>query len=171
MELKLENCTIRSWRRGDEESLVRHANNYNVWRNLRDRFPHPYTLDDAREWIQMSNAENPQINFAIAVDGAAVGGIGLVLKDDIHRCTAEIGYWLGEEFWGRGIVTEAVRALTEWGFENFALSRIYAGVLEWNPASMRVLEKAGYQFEARLRKAIVKEGQVMDELIYAVIRE
>lgn len=171
MELKLENCTIRPWRRGDEESLVRHANNYNVWRNLRDRFPHPYTLDDAREWIQMSNAENPQINFAIAVGGQAAGGIGLVLKDDIYRCAAEIGYWLGEEFWGRGIVTEAVRAMTDWGVETFGLSRIYAGVLEWNPASMRVLEKAGYQFEARLRKAIVKEGLVMDEFIYAITRE
>ncbi len=171
MELKLKNCTIRPWQFGDEESLVRHANNYNVWRNLRDRFPHPYTLNDAREWVQMASKEQSQTNFAITVGGEAVGGIGLVLKDDIYRRTAEIGYWLGEEFWGRGIVTEAVRALTDWSFEHFDLSRIYAGVLEWNPASMRVLEKAGYRFEARLRKGIVKEGQVMDEFIYAVVRE
>jgi RimJ/RimL family protein N-acetyltransferase len=171
MELKLKTCVIRPWRPGDEESLVVHANNYNIWRNVRDRFPHPYTLEDAREWIRLAGEESPQTNFAIVVDGKAAGGIGLVLKDDIYRCTAEIGYWLSEAYWGRGIVTEAVRALTRWGFENFDLSRIYAGVLEWNPASMRVLEKAGYRFEGRLRKAVVKENQVMDEFIYAIVRE
>ncbi len=171
MEINLTNCTLRRWQPGDEESLARHANNYHIWRNVRDRFPHPYTLEDAREWIRLSGEENPQISFAIVVDGEAVGGIGLILKDDIDRCGAEIGYWLSEEFWGRGIMTEAVRVLTDWGFENFALSRIYAGVLEWNPASMRVLEKAGYRFEARLRKAVIKENRVMDQFIYAVIRE
>jgi RimJ/RimL family protein N-acetyltransferase len=171
MELKLKSCTLRRWQPGDEESLVRHANNYNIWRNVRDRFPHPYTMEDAQEWIRMAGEEDPQTNFAIVVRGQAAGGIGLVLKDDIYRCGAEIGYWLGEQFWGRGIMTEAVRGVTEWGFETFGLSRIYAGVLEWNPASMRVLEKAGYTFEARLRKAITKEGQVIDEFIYAVIRE
>ncbi|MGE0133103.1 MAG: GNAT family N-acetyltransferase [Blastocatellales bacterium] len=171
MEIKLKTCVIRPWRPGDEEALVVHANNYNIWRNVRDRFPHPYTPEDAREWIRLAGEEYPQTNFAIVVDDEAAGGIGLVLKDDIYRCTAEIGYWLSEAFWGRGIMTEAVRALTRWGFENFDLSRIYAGVLEWNPASMRVLEKAGYQFEGRLRKAIVKQNQVMDEFIYAIVRE
>ncbi len=171
MKLELKTCVIRPWQAGDEESLARHANNYGIWRNVRNRFPYPYSMDDAREWIRLAGEEDPQLNFAIVVGGEAVGGIGLVLKDDIYRCAAEIGYWLGEEFWGQGIMTEAARALTGWAFENFDLSRIYAGVLEWNPASMRVLEKAGYQFEARLRKAIIKEGQVMDELIYAVVRE
>jgi ribosomal-protein-alanine N-acetyltransferase len=171
MEIELKTCVIRPWRPGDEESLIAHANNYNVWRNLRDRFPHPYTMEDAREWIRRAGEESPQTNFAIAVDGEAVGGIGLMLKGDIHRCSAEIGYWLGETFWGRGVVTEAVRAMTQWAFDNFHLSRIYAGVLEWNPASMRVLEKAGYQFEGRLRKAVVKQNQVMDEFIYSIVRE
>jgi ribosomal-protein-alanine N-acetyltransferase len=171
MELELKTCVIRPWRPGDEESLAEHANNFNIWRNLRDRFPHPYTMEDAREWILRVGEESPQANFAIVVDGRAVGGIGLILKDDISRCSAEIGYWLGEAFWGRGITTEAVHALTNWGFDNFDLSRIYAGVLEWNPASMRVLEKAGYQFEGRLRKAVVKQNQVMDEFIYAIVRK
>lgn len=171
MKLELKTCVIRPWQMGDEESLVRHANNYKVWRNVRDRFPYPYGIDDAREWIRLASEENPQVNFAIVVGGEAVGGIGLVLKDDIYRCAAEIGYWLGEEFWGQGIMTEAVRALTRWGFEHFDLSRIYAGVLEWNPASMRVLEKAGYQFEGRLRKAVIKQNQVMDEFIYAIVRK
>jgi RimJ/RimL family protein N-acetyltransferase len=169
MEIELKTCLIRPWRPGDEESLVAHANNHNVWRNMRDRFPHPYTTDDAREWIRRIGEESPLTNFAIVVDGEAAGGIGLVLNGDIHRCSAEIGYWLGETFWGRGVMTEAVRALTQWAFDNFNLSRIYAGVLEWNPASMRVLEKAGYQFEGRLRKAVVKQNRVMDEFIYSVV--
>ncbi|HEX2491606.1 MAG TPA: GNAT family N-acetyltransferase [Blastocatellia bacterium] len=171
MEIELKTCVIRPWRPGDEESLVAHANNHKVWRNLRDRFPHPYTTDDAREWIRHMGEESPQTNFAIVVDGEAAGGIGLVLNGDIYRCSAEIGYWLGEAFWGRGVMTEAVRALTQWAFDNFNLSRIYAGVLEWNPASIRVLEKAGYQFEGRLRKAVVKQDLVMDELVYAVVND
>jgi RimJ/RimL family protein N-acetyltransferase len=170
MELELKTCVIRPWRLGDEESLVAHANNYKVWRNLRDRFPHPYTAEDAREWIRHVGEESPRTNFAIIVDGEAAGGIGLILNSDIHRCSAEIGYWLGEAFWGRGVVTEAVRALTQWAFDNFNLSRIYAAVLEWNPASMRVLEKAGYQFEGRLRNAVIKQNQVMDEFIYSILR-
>ncbi len=171
MELRLKSCIIRPWRAGDEESLVRHANNYKIWRNVRDRFPHPYTMDDARAWIDFASAEKPMTNFAIVVDGAAVGGIGLILQSDILQRSAEIGYWLGEELWGRGIVSEAVRALSEWAFANFDLCRIFAGVLEWNPASMRVLEKAGFQFEARLRKAVTKEGVTMDDFIYAIVRE
>src|SRR5262249_44995743 len=111
MELELKTCVIRPWRPGDEESLVIHANNPKIWRNMRDRFPHPYTMEDAREWVRLAGAESPQTNFAIVVDGKAAGGIGLILKDDISRCSAEIGYWLGESLWGRGIVTEAVRAL------------------------------------------------------------
>jgi [ribosomal protein S5]-alanine N-acetyltransferase len=171
MELKLKTCTVRPWRRGDEESLTVNADNYKIWRNVRDRFPYPYTIEAADEWIEIASQESPPTNFAIVVEGKAAGGIGFVFRDDINRCRAEIGYWLGEAYWGRGIVTEAVRALTEWAFDNFDLASIYAGVLEWNPASMRVLEKAGYKFEARLQKAMIKEGLVMDEFIYAVVRE
>jgi RimJ/RimL family protein N-acetyltransferase len=127
-------------------------------------------MEHALSWIELSQRVHPVTNFAIVVDGAAVGGIGLILKDDIYSRSAEIGYWLGEELWGRGIVSEAVRALTDWAFLNFDLCRIYAGVFEWNPASMRVLEKAGYQLEARLRKRVTKDGQTIDELIYAVVR-
>ncbi|HKX31933.1 MAG TPA: GNAT family N-acetyltransferase [Blastocatellia bacterium] len=172
MELKLKNCSIRLWQPGDERSLVQHANNYKVWRNVRDRFPHPYTIGDAHAWVEYVAGERPRTNFAIAVDGVAVGGIGLALQSDIYRRSAEIGYWLGELFWGRGIMSEAVRAFTTWGFANFGdLCRIYAGVLEWNPASRRVLEKAGFQFEARLRQAVTKDGQTMDDFIYAALRE
>lgn len=171
MKLKLSKSILREWKTGDEESLVQHANSRAIWRNLRDAFPHPYTLADASHWIEVANPTTPITNFAIVVDGAAVGGIGLVLKDDVFRRSAEIGYWLGEQFWGRGIVTEAVRAVTDYAFATFDLCRVYAGVFEWNPASMRVLEKAGYGLECRMRKSVTKDGQTLDELIYAVIRE
>ena len=170
MEIKLSRCVLREWESGDEKSLTKHANNRRIWRNLRDSFPHPYTLADARQWIEIANPTGPITNFAIIVDGAAIGGIGLMLKEDVFRRTAEIGYWLGEEFWGRGIVTEAVCAVTDYAFATFDLCRVYAGVFEWNPASIRVLEKAGYQFESRMRKSVTKDGQTIDELIYAVVK-
>jgi RimJ/RimL family protein N-acetyltransferase len=171
MEIRLSRCALRPWQQGDEESLIHHANNRKIWLNVRDAFPHPYTMDDAVEWIKGANPPDSITNFAIVVDGAAVGGVGMILKEDIYSRSAEIGYWLGEEFWGRGIVTEAVRAIVDYAFENFDLCRLYAGVLEWNPASMRVLEKAGFQLEARLRKAVTKDNQTMDEFIYAIVRE
>jgi ribosomal-protein-alanine N-acetyltransferase len=171
MELKLSKSVLREWKPGDEQSLVRNANSRRLWRNLRDAFPHPYTLADAEHWINIANPTTPIRNFAIVVDGAAVGGIGLVLKDDVFRRSAEIGYWLGEQFWGRGIVTEAVRAVTDYAFATFDLCRVYAGVFEWNLASTRVLEKAGYEFECRMKKSVTKDGQTIDELIYAMVRE
>ena len=170
MELELSKSRLRPWKPGDEESLVRHANSRVIWRNLRDAFPHPYTPANAQHWIRSANPATPVTNFAIVVDGSAVGGIGLVLKDDVFRRSAEIGYWLGEEYWGRGIVTEAVHAVTDYAFATFDLCRVYAGVFEWNHASMRVLEKAGYEYECRMRKSVVKDGEIIDELIYAIVR-
>ena len=170
MELKLTRSTIREWRVGDETSLVRHANNHKIWLNVRDAFPHPYTTADAEDGIRKASSDDPMISFAIEVDGQAVGGIGLVPQTDIFRRSAEIGYWLGEAYWGRGIVSEAVSAFTEWAFANFDLCRIYAGVFEWNPSSARVLEKAGFEFEGRMKKAVIKEDRTGDELIYATTR-
>lgn len=171
LEINLTRSLLRAWRPGDETLLTLQANNRNVWINLRDRFPHPYTLADAEEWIRQSRGIRPQTQFAIVIDGAAVGGIGLERRSDVFRRSAEVGYWLGEPFWGRGIMTEAVRAVTEYAFENFDLCRIEAGVFEWNSASMRVLEKAGYICEARLRKSITKEGRTIDQFLYAMVRE
>lgn len=171
MELKLERCTLRPWRPGDEASLVRHANNRRVWINMRDRFPHPYTAADARIWLGRAAADPRLQSFAIDVDGEAVGGIGIELGTDVARRSAEIGYWLGEPFWGRGIATEAVRAVTAWAFATHDLTRLHAEVFEWNPASRRVLEKAGYACEGRRRRAIFKDGRVIDALAYAIVRE
>lgn len=152
-------------------SLVRHANNYAVWRSLRDAFPHPYTLADAHRWVRTASSSDPPTHLAIVVSGQAVGGIGLTMGDDVYRQTAELGYWLGEAYWGRGIMTEAVRAFTEWAFDTFDLSRIAARVFDGNPGSVRVLEKCGYRFEGRFARAVVKEGRTLDELVYANIRQ
>ncbi|HEU4403612.1 MAG TPA: GNAT family protein [Candidatus Polarisedimenticolia bacterium] len=170
MDLTLETCRIRSWRLADAPSLARHANGRGVWLNVRDRFPHPYTLADADRWIRRAVETTPETQFAIVV-GEAVGGIGLEPKTDVERRSAEIGYWLGEPFWGRGIATEAVRAMTDFAFTHFDLCRLEALVFEWNPASARVLEKAGYQLEGRLRKSVLKDGRMIDSLLYAIIRE
>lgn len=170
MELRLRGFTLRPWRPGDETSLVRHANDRTIWLCLRDRFPHPYGLRHARAWIATRASAKPVSQLAIVVDGAAVGGIGLTIGDDVHRRSAEIGYWLGRAFWGRGIMTRAVRAATAYAFATFDLCRIWAGVFEGNRASMRVLEKAGYTPEGRLRKHVTKAGRTLDEFVYAVVR-
>jgi RimJ/RimL family protein N-acetyltransferase len=171
MKLELKTCTVRSWEWRDRESIVRYANNRNVSRNLRDRFPHPYTDRDARDWLDVVVDAEPETNFAIAVNGEAVGGIGYTLQYDVDRRSAEIGYWLGEEFWGRGIATEALIVVTKHAFANHDLCRVYAHVFDWNPASARVLEKAGFAYEGRMRKSVTKEGQTIDQLMYAMIRE
>jgi RimJ/RimL family protein N-acetyltransferase len=171
MQLEFPGGRIRSWRVGDEPSLARHANSRNIWLNVRDRFPHPYTLAAAEGWVAMASTAAPETQFAIEVSGEAAGGIGLFLQEDVERYSAEIGYWLGEAYWGQGITTKAVGRFTEWAFENFELCRIYASVFAWNEASCRVLEKAGYQLEGRLRQSGVKDGRVVDGLLYATVRE
>ncbi len=171
MEIALTTCNIRSWNWKDLASIVHHANNRKVWINLRDRFPHPYTVADARSWLQSVNEHRPETNFAIVVDDEAVGGIGFTLQQDVAFRSAEIGYWLGEEFWGRGIATEALKAVTEHAFNEYDLCRLYAHVFEWNQASARVLEKAGYLFEGRLRMSVTKDGQTIDQLMYAFTRD
>jgi RimJ/RimL family protein N-acetyltransferase len=171
MRLVLSKCEIRSWERGDAAALVRHADSRAVWRNLRDQFPFPYTETDAEMWIRTARSLRPETAFAIDVGGEAIGAIGVELKDDVYRRSAEIGYWLGETHWGRGIATEALIAMTDWAFANFDLVRLFAHVFEWNPASARVLEKAGYSFEARMRDAVTKDGRTIDALLYARLRD
>jgi RimJ/RimL family protein N-acetyltransferase len=171
MRLALRNCTVRSWRTDDLESLVTHADNRNVWINLRDRFPHPYSRADGRAWLETACRQDPETNFAIDVAGRAVGGIGFILQHDIAFRSAEIGYWLGEAFWGRGISTEAVRAVTAYAIDKYDLCRVFAAVFEWNPGSCRVLEKAGYVREARMRKSATKAAQTVDEFLYAFVTE
>jgi RimJ/RimL family protein N-acetyltransferase len=169
--LEFSGGVIRSWRAGDAVSLSRHADNRKIWLNVRDRFPHPYTLANAEWWVAQAAAAEPATQFAIVVDGEAVGGIGVFLQTDVERYSAEIGYWLGESFWGRGLATAAVRRFTEYAFDAYELCRIYANVFEWNQGSCRVLEKAGYVLEGRLRSSAVKDGFVLDGFLYAMVRE
>ncbi len=172
MQIECDMCTIRSWRWSDKDSLVKHANNWNVWITLRDIFPYPYTNENAEAWLNFACTSIPETNFAISVDDEAVGGIGYSLNPDVFRCSAEIGYWLGEEYWGRGIATAALRALTGHIFDNHPeVQRIHAQVFESNTASVHVLEKAGYFCEARLRKSIIKNDIVMDHFVFVKFRE
>lgn len=171
MEITLTTCTLRQWRAADLDALVRHANNIRVADNLRDHFPHPYTLDAGRLFLESVGAFDAG-RWAIDVAGEACGGAGVHRKEREERRTAEIGYWLGEAFWGRGIMTEVVGALTDWAFRTYPdLLRLEAGVFEGNPGSMRVLEKNGYVLEGRMRQRIVKSGVVRDQLIFGRLRE
>jgi RimJ/RimL family protein N-acetyltransferase len=155
----------------DKPALLRHANNRNIWINLTDTFPHPYTGDDADRWLWRCGAQQaPHQSLAIDLAGEAIGAIGIDLDRDVRRKTASIGYWVAESFWGRGFATRALCLMTDYAFENFDITRLQASVFDWNPASARVLEKAGYTLEARLRRQIFKDGKFTDELIYARLR-
>lgn len=161
---------LREFRDEDLPSLVRHANDPEVARTLEDRFPHPYTEGDGEKWLALVAEQKPLTHFAIANASEVIGGIGLQPREDVYRCTGELGYWLGRRFWGRGIATRAVRAMTAWGFRHLRLTRIQARVFETNPASARVLQKAGFTCEGRLRQSVIKQGRVMDQHVYAILR-
>ena len=153
----------------DAPSLVKYANNRNIWLNLRDAFPHPYTEASAAAFIEESQHESPPTNLAIATPEEAIGSIGISRNQDVHRLTAELGYWLAEPYWGKGIMTEAVAKFTDYAFSCLELRRIYAEPFAHNAASCRVLEKAGFTLEGRLRNSVIKDGQILDQLLFARI--
>src|SRR6478752_8035454 len=158
---------IRPWREHDIAELAQVANNKKLWDNLRDRVPHPYTKNDAVEWIRLQSNIYPTTNFCIEAGGKVAGSIGIVPKEDIHRKSAEIGYFLGENFWGKGIATEAVKQLLEYINIHFDFVRLFAGVFEHNKASMRVLEKNGFHLESIQKNAVIKNGIILDEYMWA----
>jgi RimJ/RimL family protein N-acetyltransferase len=162
---------IRPWNDQDAPALVKYANNQKIWLNLRDGFPHPYTLDNARAFLEMVGRQNPKTFLAIATREEAIGAIGITPNADVHRLTAEMGYWLAEPFWGKGIMTETVSKFTDYAFEHFGLVRIYAEPYAYNTASCRVLEKAGFVLEGRLKSSVIKDGVITDQMLYARIRE
>jgi RimJ/RimL family protein N-acetyltransferase len=169
MELDGECVTLRAWRPSDAPSLAKHANNRNVASQLRDRFPYPYTLADARQFIQSVAGARPTLLFAMVVDGEAVGGIGFFPGADVERFSAEIGYWLAEPYWGRGITVEAIRLMSAYAFSTCNMLRLFALPFADNTRSTRVLEKAGYAREALLRSSSVKYGEIRDQALYALI--
>jgi [ribosomal protein S5]-alanine N-acetyltransferase len=169
--MKGQGVTLRRWRVEDCGRLAELADNRKIWRNLRDRFPHPYKIEDAKAWIEHCDSEQEPISqFAIETDGLLVGGVGFEALSDVNRIGAEIGYWIGEPYWGKGIATAALEGASRRAFAEFPFERLQAMVFDWNGASMRVLEKAGYQREGRLRRSVVKDGQVIDSVIYARLR-
>ena len=171
MQLQTDRCLLRPWRMEDAEGLAAGINNKNIWFHLRDWVPHPYTLGDAIAYLQRVTTPQPEHAICIEVDGQVGGGMSIRIGSDVHRRTAELGYWLAEPLWGRGIMTAAVRAFVPACMEAFELDRIFATAYSGNPASSRVLEKAGFAFEGRLRKNAIKSGEVRDSLMYAWVRE
>ena len=171
MKIEFGEYGIRDWVAEDAGSIAQYANNRKIAIWLRDRFPYPYTESDAQVFLSAVAQQGVRTTFAIATEEQAIGGIGLEFGTDVHRFTAELGYWLGEPFWGRGIVTDAVRHFTAWTFENFEVHRIFATVFDGNHGSVRVLEKAGFRREGRLRASVFKNGRIMDQLLYARIKD
>jgi RimJ/RimL family protein N-acetyltransferase len=166
MHLALPTCVLRPFKGSDAASIARHGNNRNIWINVRDRFPHPYRPSHAQQFIRLVRDRDPQSDFAIEVDGEAVGGVSFFIQPDVQRVSAEVGYWLGEAYWGRGIATDAVAAITQHAIDAHQLTRLFALVFNDNVASSRVLEKCGYRLEARLARSAIKDGRIIDQLQY-----
>jgi RimJ/RimL family protein N-acetyltransferase len=164
MKIRFSDYMIRSWEMDDAPAIVKYANNKRIWRNLRDAFPHPYTLTDARDFLNKVTAHDLECVFAISTRTESIGGI-----EDVHRYSAELGYWLAEPFWNQGIMTQAVKRIVEYAFAKLNLYRIYAEPYEGNDASVRVLEKAGFKYEGKLRTSVCKDGKLLDQLLYAVV--
>ena len=162
--------TIRKWTNDDIPSLAKYANNINIWNNLRNYFPSPYTEEDAKAWIERVTNEVPIVSLSIDLDGEAIGGIGLIMNSDVYVYSAEIAYWIGEPFWGQGIATEAIRQMIEYTFYYFDIVRIYAEVFEHNKSSMRALEKNGFYLEGVRRKSVFKNNVLMDDYIWVKLR-
>lgn len=162
---------LRPWKDSDLNSLCRHANNIKISGMLTNRFPHPYTEEVGQKFIQMANSSNPILIFCIEVDQEAAGGIGIHPQDDIFFKNAELGYWLAECYWGRGIISSAINQITNYAFENLSIDRIFARPFGTNMASQKALEKNGFVLEARLKETIYKNGNYQDELIYGLRRK
>lgn len=171
MQLNIGDYKIRDWEDGDAPSLTKYANNRKIWLNLRDAFPHPYTISDAEEFIARVKAQNPRTVFAIASRTEAIGSIGLGLGKDVHRFTAEMGYWLAEPFWNLGIMSAAIKIFSDFAMEKFNLNRIFAEPYASNPASARVLEKAGFLREGIMKAHAYKDGKILDMYLYAKTRK
>ncbi|MBI9066927.1 MAG: GNAT family N-acetyltransferase [Salinivirgaceae bacterium] len=161
--------SIRTWQKGDEAYLAKSANNYNIWKNLRNIFPYPYTYDDATTWIELNINKKKPTSFALVLNEDPIGNIGFILGLDVHSKNIEIGYWLCEDYWGQGFVSSAVQWLCEYIVENHNPHRIWASVFESNIGSIKVLEKNGFKHEATIVENIFKENVFLDEHIYSKI--
>ena len=172
MEIFYEGIVLRPWSVRDAAGLASIANNKKIADNLRDGFAFPYSLNDSKNWLNLIMPDNlPPRFFAITFDNCLAGSIGIVSKTDIYRKNFEIGYFLGEEYWGRGIATKAIKATTSYAFKDFDIVRVYAEPFADNPGSRKALEKAGYIHEASLKRNVIKNGIIKDSCIYSVLKE
>lgn len=167
------NIELKKWDISDAEALAHIISNKKILDNLRDGIPYPYTVQDARDFIlsMLDSDENDTFAFAVTLNGQVIGSIGAFRQSNIHRQTAELGYYLSEEYWGRGIMTEAVKQLCRYVFTNTDILRIYAEPFAYNSGSLRVLEKAGFQYEGTLRSNAVKNGRILDMKLYSILSE
>lgn len=164
------NFMLRPWQEEDLDNLVRFANNYEIAKFMNDHFPHPYTHETGKSFLKMAMSGMPPNILAIVVEGSAAGGIGIHPGWGVERKNAEMGYWLGQPFWGKGIVTKAIGQMIDHAFRNWDIDRIFARPFHTNIASQKALQKAGFILEARLEKTFFKNGEYFDEMIYAVRR-
>lgn len=171
MFLKKGNIELRELVSEDAQRLAELADNYNIWKNVRDYFPHPYSETNAVEFIEFTNNEESRKNFAIIYEDELVGICGLILQDDIYKHSAEMGYWLGEDYWNKGITTVVIKLLLQYAFKDLHLTRIFAKTFGTNRASQKVLENNGFVLEAVMQKAIIKENQLHDEHYYAILNK
>ena len=163
--------SVRPWINGDEIDLVTQANNVKIFNNVRDLFPHPYTINDGIKWIKSNLDIIPAKNMAILVDDKIAGSIGLKLQEDVYRKNAEVGYFLGEQYWGKGLTTIALKKFIEYTFNTFPVTRLFAPIFEYNIASIKVLEKNGFKREGYFKKSIYKNGEYFNEVILAQLKE
>lgn len=168
MELQGNGFTLRGWKLTDAPAMQRNADNTNISRYLLDRFPSPYTMADAEVWVQLWQGQDPMVNFALTIDDEVVGGIGVEFRQDVYRKTPLIGYWLAEQHWGKGIMPQAIKLVCDYVFNELDAICILAYVLSKNPASMRVLEKAGFSKVGVIPRSVIKGGEVMDEHVYCL---
>lgn len=163
---------LREWKLGDAESIAAYANNEKIARNLRDAFPHPYTIDDAKGYIEscINSSEERKLCRAIEADGRAVGSIGIFLGSDVYRKSAELGYWLAEQYWNKGIMTSAVKQICDTAFEKYDICRIYAEPFAHNIPSRIVLERAGFTLEGVMKHGVIKNNEIYDYCMYALLK-
>lgn len=161
---------LRPWKTDDLDSLMLYADNWNIAKNLTDKFPHPYTRESGENFISYAGAGDPLQIFAIEIEGRASGGIGVHPQEDIFKKNAELGYWLAEPYWGKGIISAAIKEVVDYAFETFDITRVFARPFGTNIGSQKALEKNGFVLEARLQNTVWKKDRFEDELIYAVRR-
>lgn len=163
----MNNLILRAWQKEDAQALAAIANNKNIWNNVLDDFPSPYTVMDALQWINRESNAKPITKFAIEYNNKLVGGIGVLKYEDIYKCSMELGYFIGEPYWGLGMATKAINCITKIiEKENKEVSRIFARVFEHNKASMKALQKAGFYLEGIQKKAAIKNNQFIDLFVW-----